>query len=332
MAEKNVKRRYNKWLVIGLLSVAIGVPNGTVIKILADEIGSIAFTFLKFALMSLVFLPIVISFAVRHKKILKRNIFNLTMVTIGTAVSVLDFYRAIELSTASYTSIVSLLSPIVLVVMSNRLIKEKVGARAVAGITLAAIGGLLVVALPAVIHGAIGSVFYPAATFLVIINCFCHPMSIVYQRKSNEDGIPFAVYAGISAIGTTLLALVVSMFQAEGPSGIVAQAANVSAWGWAGIIYSGFLVTFVARILWIKSYQHMGSAAGGGLSYLEMLLGVVLPMVVLGESLSIELLIGAILILLGVYIAESRPAAKNGMKKHHYGNRLHYLHRHSRLH
>ena len=55
MAEKNVKRRYNKWLVIGLLSVAIGVPNGTVIKILADEIGSIAFTFLKFALMSLVF-------------------------------------------------------------------------------------------------------------------------------------------------------------------------------------------------------------------------------------------------------------------------------------
>lgn len=314
MSKKKTKYKYSKWLLVGLLSVIIGAPNGTVIKSTLSEIDSTTFTFLKFAMMFVAFLPAVSLFIFRHKKVLKKNIFNLTVSVIGTAISVIVFYKAIEYSTASYASIIALISPIILVVMSNKLIKEKVGPRAVAGITLAAIGGLLVVAVPAIFQGSAASIFYPLATILVLINCISSPISVIYQRKANENGISFAVYSGIAAFVTATVVLAMSLFE-TGPDEIIAQTAQLSVWGWIGVIYSAFIVTFASRTLWIQAYQRLGSTVSGGLSYLETLLAIALPIILLGEKLSLELVTGALLILLGIYIAESRPRRPKAKKK-----------------
>ena len=311
--------------------MVIGAPNGTIIKTTLGEINSTTFTFLKFAMMFVVFLPMVISFILRHRKILKKNARNLTISVIGTAVSVIVFYKAIEYSAASYASIISLISPIILVIMSNRLIKEKFGPRAVAGITLAAIGGLLVVAVPAIFRGSAASVFYPLATVLVLINCLSSPVSVIYQRKANEGGVSFSVYAGLSSLATALVALVLSWIE-SGPGEIIAQTAGLSFWGWVGIAYSAFVVSFASRSLWIIAYQRMGSTVSGGLSYLETLLAIALPIILLGEKISLELVTGALLILLGIYIAESRPRRpkskskpKSKTKAPHHTTRSHYL-------
>ena len=328
MAKK--KANYNQWLLIGLLSVVIGAPNGTIIKSILGEIDSTTFTFLKFAMMFMIFLPVVISFILRHKKVLRKNARNLTISVIGTAVSVIVFYKAIQYSAASYASIISLISPIILVIMSTRLTKEKVGPRAVAGITLAAIGGLLVVAVPAIFHGSATSVFYPLATILVLINCISSPISVIYQRKANEGGVSFSVYAGLSALATAIVALAMSWIE-SGPGEIIAQTAGLSLWGWIGIAYSAFVVSFASRSLWIVAYQRMGSTVSGGLSYLETLMAIALPIILLGEKLSLELVTGALLILLGIYIAESRPRrskikVKSKKKRPaHHTTRSHYL-------
>ncbi|MGE5309482.1 MAG: DMT family transporter [Sphaerimonospora mesophila] len=325
MAKKQAN--YTKWLLIGFLSVIIGAPNGTIIKSTLGEIDSTTFTFLKFAMMFVIFLPVVISFLLRHKKVLQKNARSLTISVIGTVVSVIVFYKAIEYSAASYASIISLLSPIVLVIMSAKLIRERVGPRALAGITLAAIGGLLVVAVPAFFHGSAASVFYPLATVLVLINCISSPLSVIYQRKANEGGVSFSVYAGLSALATAAAALVMSWLE-NGPGEIIAQTAGLSLWGWVGIVYSAFVVSFASRSLWIVAYQRMGSTVSGGLSYLETLLAIALPIILLGEKLSLELVTGALLILLGIYVAESRPRRtklKSKRKASHHTMRSHYL-------
>ena len=316
----NKKTKYNKWLLVGLLSVVIGAPNGTIIKSTLGEINSTTFTFLKLAMMAVVFLPAVIAFMLRHWKVIKKNAFNLTVSIIGTVVSLITFYKAIEYSAASYASIISLLSPIVLVVMSSKLIKEKVGPRAVAGITLAAIGGLLVVAVPAIFQGSAASVFYPLATVLVLINCVSSPLSVIYQRKANDNGVSFSVYAGLSAMATAIVALVMSWIE-SGPSEIAVQTANLSLWGWIGVIYSAFAVSFASRSLWIVAYQRTGSTVSGGLSYLETMMAIALPIMLLGEKLSLELVSGALLILLGIYIAESRPRRNKSKTRRKKGGR-----------
>ena len=323
------KSANNKWIILGIVSVIIGAPNGTIIKSVFSEIDSTTFTFLKFAMMMVVFSPAVFMFLAKNKEIIRRNSLNLALSAVGTVVSIIASYKAIEYSTASYVSIISLLAPIMLVILSNKLIKEKIVPRAVAGITLAAVGGLLTILLPALLRGSVDSVFYPLATVLVLINCMFFPISTIYQRKSNEAGVPFSVYAGITAMATTLAVLVMSMFE-SGVNNIVTQAINMPTWGWVAIAYSAFVVTFVSRTLWIKAYERMGSAVSGGLSYSETLLSIALPMIILGEKLSIELIVGAVLIMLGVYLAESRPGSKTGRKKH-FSTHLHYLHRHSQL-
>ncbi len=327
----NKKTKYNKWLLIGFLSVVIGAPNGTIIKSTLGEINSTTFTFLKLAMTFVIFLPVVVLFLLRHWKVIKKNAFNLAISVTCTAISLIVFYKAIEYSTASYTSIISLLSPIILVIISSKIIKEKVGRRAVAGITLAAIGGLLVVAVPAIFEGSAASVFYPLATVLVLINCVTSPISIIYQRKANDNGVTFAVYAGLASLVTAVVALVLSLIE-SGPGAIISQTANLSLLGWVGIAYSAFVVSFASRSLWIVAYQRMGSTVSGGLSYLETLLAIALPIIVLGEKLSLELVAGALLILLGIYIAESRPRRPSAKKKRrskllrsHYLQNRHHL-------
>lgn len=330
--EKNItkkKNAYNKWLLIGLLSIPLAAPNGTFIKSALSEIDSTTFAFLKFAMMLVVFLPLAALFAVKNREILKKNAASLLISAAANVVSMLVFYKAIELSTASYASIIALLSPIILVIMSKRLIKEKVDSRAVAGITLAAIGGLLVVALPAIIGNSAMSVFYPLATILVLINCIVFPISVIYNRKSSEGGVPFSVYSGVSAVMVVGAILVSSIFTGSVDS-MIDRTINMSVWGWLAIVYSCFAVSFLARKLWIKSYEHVGSAVAGGLSYAESLSGIVIPLIVLGEKLSVEMMAGALLILLGVYLAQSRPGkdAADGNPK----PSLHIAHRHTHGH
>jgi drug/metabolite transporter (DMT)-like permease len=83
--------------------------------------------------------------------------------------------------------------------------------------------------------------------------------------------------------------------------------------------YSGVAVALVLRLMFTASYERVGGAATGGLEYLSCMLAIVLPMVVLRESLSPEILVGAVLILSGLYFIEGH----RHMHKHMHWPRAH---------
>ena len=92
------------------------------------------------------------------------------------------------------------------------------------------------------------------------------------------------------------------------------------------MIYSGIVVTFAARSLWIAAYERIGAASSGGLSYLETLLSILLPLIILGERLSVELIVGAVLIMYGVYMTQSRITKSNCMSERNGSHILPYRH------
>ena len=203
-----MKNKY--WIVVGLLSVALGSPNSTVIKGAYSEMDTVAFVSLKFFIIALFFAPVLAKFIIRNHGLWFKNRKYLLISAAATAVSSVTYYKAIELSNASYTSIVSLLAPIFLIVISNRLIKEKTSKRAVLGITLAAVGGLFVVAIPAFAQGSISAEFSPIATFVALASCISYPVAMIYQRKANEGGVSFAAQAGFSSILISIGVVIVS--------------------------------------------------------------------------------------------------------------------------
>lgn len=220
---------------------------------------------------------------------------------ISLTIAALCYTTNVQLSQASYASIVQLGIPIVFIIYSILMTKEKVKARSILGIAIAAIGAFLVVALPIIMSGGDMAKINPFAMVVGVIDCLVYPLCVIFSRKANEAGLPvmvsFCMSAIIVAVVCTILALVFS-----GPASYVpALSPDVI----VAVLYSGIVVALIVRMLNVLSYERIGSAALSGASYVESLLAILIPLIALGERLSIELVAGAILIVIGVYLVET---------------------------
>lgn len=307
------KKQINKkaWFFIGLLAALLAAPNALVIRHAVGEVDPLTFNVIRFGLLAVMLTPYVFA----KRKLLNRTaiqyalLFGLTM-----ALAVMAYVSAIEASQASYVSIITLVTPVFFIAYGIKLNNDKIDRRSFAGITLAAAGAFTIVALPVLIHQGSNFVFYPLATVLALGNALFFPLAIIFSMKSHKAGAPMMVALGISswAIFLPLAAILLVKgvdLQSVANEGILAS-----------ILYSTFVVAFFARTLNVVSYEKLGSVVNSALSYVETLVAVLLPVFILGEKLSIEMVAGAVLILLGVYLVEHHksPSHKHAhIWRHH---------------
>jgi drug/metabolite transporter (DMT)-like permease len=210
-------------------------------------------------------------------------------------------------------TIITLLTPIIFIIYAAKLAGERFSAQSLAGISLAAAGGLVLVAAPIALHQGGEFVFYPTGTALTLLNTVTFPLSIIYFARANKAGVPMTALMGISASMTLVLSFAVvvatsTALTAPTP-GFVAAAA-----------YSGIMVAVVSRALNIASYERIGAVVSSALGYLESLIAIIIPVLVLDEQLSKEMVVGGALILLGVFVVEHH---KSRHHKHHHVFRHH---------
>ena len=89
---------------------------------------------------------------------------------------------------------------------------------------------------------------------------------------------------------------------------------------WLAALYGGIGLAFIGRIMMVAILERLGPALFSGIGYLETFLAILTPIVILGERLSITMVVGGIMILIGLYVIEhhKRPHAH-----HHYTWRHH---------
>lgn len=303
--EKNKTKNNHKWFLVGLLAALLEAPNATFIKYGTDFINPFQFNILRFSVVFLVTFPLLF----RHRKTINRQNIQPALVSGGLmSIAVLSFTVAIQKSQASYVAIISLLTPIIFVLYAIRLTKERVTKRAIAGVTLAALGALVIVALPVAVEQNAEFVFYPLATALAILNVFVYPLAIINFKKANQKGIPLTALMAIYALEVVLAnAIALLLFNQS--------FARPSAGSIVSFVYAGLFVALLSRMLTIKSYEKIGSVLISVLTYLEVFLAIMIPVIFLHEKLSLEMVIGGILILAGVYVAEHHKSAHH---KHHH--------------
>lgn len=304
----------HKWFLVGLLSVFLAAPNSTFTKFGTDSVNPILYVGLRFILIGLVTLPFVIS---ARNKLTKRNLRHVIISAIGMTIAVMSYVGAIKLSQASYVSIITLITPIFFIIFSNKITGEKISRRALFGITLAIIGAMTVVLLPVAIRQSGEFVFYPIATVLALINTISFPITIIYYRKANDDGVPIMALMSISAWVVTLIS-VIMLFIMTIFFGITFASPDKPAI--IAVVYSAIAVALLSRALGIKAYEYIGAVRTSALAYLETFLAILIPVIVLREKLSIEMIIGGIVILLGVFVVEHH---KSDHHKHHFIFRNH---------
>lgn len=309
--KKTTKSKLKAWFMLGILSIVLGAPNATVIKMGMGSIEPFLFNATRFSLIALCTVPFLLY---SSRKITAKNIRYATYVGIYMLIAVLTFVWAIKLSQASYVAVMTLLTPIAFVILSAKLTGERIGKRAILGITIAAIGAFIIVTLPIALAQDAEFQFYPVATALILCNSISFPLAIIYSKKANQAGLPVISILSISSliISTSCWfgAFLVGISIAE-----VTEKASI-----IPILYSGIVVALIARGLSILSYEHIGSAVSSALTYGEILLAIIIPVIFLHETLSLEIVVGGVLILLGVYITEhhqSKHAKHFQLFKHH---------------
>jgi drug/metabolite transporter (DMT)-like permease len=288
------KQKSNGWFLIGIASAVLAAPNATVIRYSVGNIDPFLFNLIRFLVIAVLTTP----FLLRHLgRLRKSNTRDAVKAGAYTAMAAISYVWAIKLSQASYVSIIILVTPIVFIFLSSRFTSEKVSSRTVAGITLAAMGAMLIVVLPVAIHQKGAVVFYPLATFLALVNAITFSLALIYSKKANESGIPIVPLISVSSwiifITNLLIFLAIG-----GVSASIGRPAVI------GILYSGIIVCLVAQTMRVESYERIGGAITGVIEYLEIILAIILPLILLGEKLSVEMVIGGIMILSGLYVVE----------------------------
>ena len=183
------------WVVVGILYALFIAPNAMVIKAATDTVDPYYWNFIRFLVVLIACTPFIIKYWRKlMDKQARRWVFG-SAACMATAV--IAYTVAIKLSQASYVSIITLINPIFLVFISPFFTKERISRRAIAGVTLAALGAMVIVFVPIAIYQN-GFAFYPVATLLGIINAIAFVFALIMLRRSNENGAPLTGSIGVN--------------------------------------------------------------------------------------------------------------------------------------
>lgn len=292
-------------MAAGVYALAVA-PNAMITKTATNSADPYYWNVVRFLIVFIFCLPFILKHwhALTDKKALKWVLGSAVCMTIA----VIAYTVAIKSSLASYVSIITLMNPIFLVLISPLFTREHISRRTMAGITLAALGAMIVVFIPIALYQN-NFAFYPIATVLTLINCIAYTFSIIFIRRADEAGAPLAGSIGVNALVTVIVSGVLFIL-------IGNPSQTPHSWSFfLAALYSGAVIGIITRTISVKIFENIGAAFTSALMYFETFLTILLPLLILGEQLSLITVLGGVLILAGIYVIESH---KHSHARHHF--------------
>ncbi len=300
---------YYVWFLLALIAAVASAPHGILIKTVASQIDGNLLNALRMTVAVIVCLPMMIR---DRRKVFNNNkaAKNMLIASISMAVAVFSFTFSLKYAPASYVAILQLLSPLVLAMYSVIIFKEKISVWAITGVLLGLSGAAILIGVPYFAIHAWSGLLYPTATILMLFNALMYPLYTIHVRKMNDaQKIPM-----FSILGYVYLFVMVFSLAAW-----VGRGAKIPAeFNWHIVVvitFSGLIVSGIARAAQIWSYEKIGAVPIVVLSYLEVFLAILLPVIYLAESLTSYMVLGGVLIVLGIVLAEWRKFVPVGPGK-----------------
>jgi len=278
-----------------LLVVGLWASTFIVTKHAFAELAPLAFTFVRFALMT------ALAFAVlfvrgRSWRIDRRHLprFVLAGLT-GYTFYQLGFVLGLERTSPFASSLLIAMVPLfTLVILAAR--GERPPARGWAGLAVA-LAGVVIFLADQWGRGAEGSL---AGAALSIGAAVSFALYGVVNRPLVRDYPPETYTAYTLLAGSIPLMLVAT------PSALAQDWSGVSALGWLEIVYMVILPVYVAYMLWNWAIARRGAAAATSFSLLVPIASGSLSAWLFGEQFGVGKLLGAALVLLGLAIIRTR--------------------------
>lgn len=194
---------------------------------------------------------------------------------------------------SALASILNALTPLSTIVMANFMIADDKMTRAKAVGTFLGLAGLIVLISPNISSEMTASL---GGIVAVSLGAVSYGIAIVYSRINLKGTKP--LHAPTAQLLVTSIYLVPFSILVDGPIGFTGLSMDVV----GSLLALASFGTAVAFVVYYSILEGAGASYLSLVTYLMPIYGVVLGVVFLGESISMEAVVGALLIILGVMI------------------------------
>ena len=284
------------------LSMAALFWGGTFVagRQLAPLLDPYASAFLRFVLASVLLLGWLYWKLRRFPAVTPRQFLALVMLGMsGVFAYNLFFFAGLQSVEAGRASLIIAANPVLIALASSWLFREHLGVMRTIGVVMSVVGAMLVIGrgdLSSLLSGDIGTGEW------LLLGCVLSWVAYTLIGRRVLHGLsPLLAVSYSSLLGTMMLT---AMMVWQGGIGRVAMA-SVEVWFYIG--YLALFGTVLAFVWFYKGVHALGAARAAQFINLVPISGVCFGAWLLGEALTLSLLFGGALILLGLWLT-NRPA------------------------
>ena len=276
------------WVLITILGAVWGSAF-MFIKIATPELGPIALVNIRLAVAGLIFIPFLLQ--QKYLKYFRSNLKNILVLSvINTALPFSLFAYASLESSSNMLSILNGTTAIMAVVISTIWLKIRLNLFQIMGVFIG-LFGIVVLANPDNVYISM------KATIFCLSAAFCYALSANYIQKFAYKTNTI-VLIGWSLVIASVLLLPITFFNL--PSQFPSNKVIFS------ILWLGVISTGVAFLGYVRLIEKVGAVKTATVAYFIPVFGVIWGYIFLGEPITLQILIGMILILIGIVFTNKR--------------------------
>lgn len=289
----------NNKLHIPLLLVFVSLVWGgsfIVVRLIVEEIPPLELGFLRF-LVTIPIMALILLFKNKPKKIPLKELPSLSILGLtGVTLLYIFQYFGIERTTASTAAVLINTNVIFIVILSALFLKEIFNFKKSIGIFLSFVGVIIVILSQMRNENIIFNNVFLLGCVFVLLSAFCWAIYSIYGKRLLKKYDAFTVTTYAFILGTIFYIPLV--FQ-----NIVNVVQNISLNGWLAIFYLAILCSVFGYVAWYYALSKIEAARAAVFLNLIPLFAISLSFFI-GEIPTILFLIGAILIIYGVYLTQ----------------------------
>lgn len=255
-----------------------------------------SFVFLRFFIGALILLP----FVYKDLRVKRENwnlLILLGLVSITFQIPLL--FWGLKLSPSINAPIIIASGPIFLMIASVIFLNEKLRSKLLAGMMISLIGIIAIILRPLLESGGLGGGIL--GNLLIFLATLCGVAQAVILKKLMVNNKPLVITFWMFIIGVIPLL----------PAFLVEQAqynmlGNMNFQGWVGLIYGIIFATVLAHSCLSFGIKYIKASDVGIFSYVDPIATIIVAVPLLNEVITPAYIVGAMLVFLGIFVAEGR--------------------------
>ena len=219
----------------------------------------------------------------------------------GVSLNLGLFFIALKLTQAILASVLVASVPIFTMLAASYYLKEKITPKLIVSSVVAFVGVVIIVGIPTNHFSTLALV----GNVLLLLSSLVWVAHEIIAKKLLKVYSPEIVTFYTMAIGAATFIPFALLELANKPGWVF----NLSFWGIFGIFYGVFLASLFAYWAWQKGLAKLPAGQASFFFYLDPISGATLSILLLGEKLTLPLIIGSVFITAAIIIAQSHRKA-----------------------